>query len=71
MYSLYLYFLSLSLRNTSNALEPFKDQKRSHVAVWDWIQRVGSCQIFNKHKRVSAFIIDETIIQIGSQHFWL
>lgn len=27
MYSLYLYFLSLSLRNTSNALEPFKDQK--------------------------------------------
>jgi putative transposase len=71
MYSLYLYFLSLSLRNTSNALEPFKDQKRSHVAVWDWIQRFGSCQIFNKHKRVSAFIIDETIIQIGSQHFWL
>lgn len=46
-------------------------KKRSHVAVWDWIQRVGSCQIFNKHKRVSAFIIDETIIQIGSQHFWL
>jgi transposase-like protein len=24
-----------------------------------------------KRKRVSAFIIDETIIQIGSQHFWL
>jgi putative transposase len=22
-------------------------------------------------KRVSAFIIDETVIQIGSQHFWL
>jgi putative transposase len=70
MYSLYLYFLGLSLRNTSNALEPFKDQKRSHVAVWDWIQRFGSCQIF-KRKRDSAFIIDETIIQIGSQHFWL
>ena len=31
MYSLYLYFLGLSLRNTSNALEPFKDQQRSHV----------------------------------------
>jgi hypothetical protein len=27
MYSLYLYFLGLSLRNTSKALEPFKDQK--------------------------------------------
>jgi len=24
-----------------------------------------------KRKRVSAFIIDETIIQIGNQHFWL
>jgi putative transposase len=71
MYSLYLYFLGLSLRNTSKALGPFKDQKRSHVAVWEWIQRFGSYQIFNKRKRVSAFIIDETIIQIGNQHFWL
>ena len=71
MYSLYLYFLGLSLRNTSKALEPFKDQKRSHVAVWKWIQRFGSLQIYNKHRRISAFIIDETIIQIGSQHFWL
>jgi putative transposase len=25
----------------------------------------------SKRKRVSAFIIDETVIQIGSQHFWL
>jgi|GEM_PF-6515307 len=24
-----------------------------------------------KRKRVSAFIIDETVILIGSQHFWL
>ena len=71
MYSLYLYFLGLSLRNTSNALEPFKGQKRSHVAIWNWIQRFGSCQIFYKRKRISAFIIDETVIQIGSQHFWL
>ena len=68
MYSLYLYFLGLSLRNTSNALEPFKDQKRSHVAVWNWIQRFGSYHIY-KRKRVSAFIIDETIIQIGDEIF--
>jgi putative transposase len=70
MYSLYLYFLGLSLRNTSHALEPFKEQKRSCVAVWQWIQRFGSLQIY-KRKRVSAFIIDETIIQIGNRHFWL
>ena len=71
MYSLYLYFLGLSLGNTSKALEPFKDQRRSHVAVWEWIQRFGSLQIYNKHRRVSAFIIDERMIQIGNQHFWL
>jgi hypothetical protein len=33
MYSLYLSFLGLSLRNTSKALEPFNDQQRSHVDV--------------------------------------
>jgi putative transposase len=71
MYSLYLYLLGLSLRNTSKALEPFNDQKRSYITVWDWIQRFNSSHIYNKHRRISAFIIDETIIQIGSQHFWL
>jgi putative transposase len=66
-----LYFLGLSLRNASNALELFKAQRRSHVAIWDWIQRFGSSQIYDKRKRVSAFIIDETVIQIGNQYFWL
>ena len=73
MYSLYLYFLfGLSLRNTSKALDIFDDEKRSHIAVWNWIQRFGSCHIYNKRKRISAFIIDETVIQIGNSHFcWL
>jgi putative transposase len=70
MYSLYLYFLGLSLRNTSKALVIFREEKRSYVSVWNWIQRFGSSQIY-KRKRISAFIIDETVIQIGSQHFWL
>jgi len=70
MYSLYLYFLGLSLRNTSKALIIFKDEKRSYVSIWNWIQRFGSCNIY-KRKRISAFIIDETVIQVGSQHFWL
>jgi transposase-like protein len=34
------------------------------------IQRFGSLQVY-KRKRTSAFIIDETVIQIGNQHFWL
>jgi putative transposase len=70
MYSLYLYFLGLS-KKYFKALVIFRDKKRrSYVSVWNWIQRFGSCQIY-KRKRVSAFIIDETVIQIGNQHFWL
>ncbi|MDR4510849.1 MAG: hypothetical protein MRJ93_03985 [Nitrososphaeraceae archaeon] len=70
MYSLYLDFLGLSLSNTSKALVIFRDEKQSHVSVWNLIQRFGSCQI-HKRKRVTAFIIDETIVQIGNQNFWL
>ena len=70
MYSLYLYFLGLSLRNTSNALIIFQNEKRSHVSVWNWIQRFGSYHIY-KRKRISAFIIDETMIQIGNTNCWL
>ena len=60
----------MSLGNTSKSLEPFKNQKRIHVAIWDWIQRFGSSYIYIR-KRVSAFIIDKTVIQIDDQHFWL
>ena len=36
MYSLHLYFLGLSLRNTSKALVIFRDEnKRSYVSVWN------------------------------------
>jgi hypothetical protein len=66
LYSLYLYFLDLILRNTSKALVIFRDDKRSYVSVWNWIPRFGFCQIY-KRKRVTAFLIDETIIQIGNE----
>jgi putative transposase len=70
MYSLYLYFLGLSLRNTSKALVIFKNEKRSHISIWNWIQRFAEYPIY-KRKTISALVIDETAIQIGSQHFWL
>ncbi len=70
MYGLYLYFLGLSLRNTSKALCIFKDGKRSYVSVWNWIQRFGSNPVYRR-KRISAFIIDETVIQIGWKHYYL
>ena len=68
---LYLYFLGLSLRNTSKALEPFVD--RSYVAIWYWIQEFDPKSIYpNKKKsRITAYIIDETQIQIGNSEAWL
>ena len=56
MYSLYLYFLGLSLRNTSKALVIFRDEnKRSYVSVWNWIQRFGSCSNLQKEKSVCLY----------------
>ena len=34
IYSLYLYFIGLSLRNTSKALDIFDDEKRSYVYLF-------------------------------------
>jgi putative transposase len=71
-YTLYLYFLGLSLRNTSKALEPFVD--RSYIAIiWYWIREFNPSDVFpNKKKaRIIAFIIDETMIQIGDTNAWL
>ena len=74
MYALYLYFLGLSFRNTSKALEPFRE-KRSHVAVWNWVQRFNPKIIYSRKRRVTAFVIDETMIQIGegrrNEAWWL
>ena len=70
-YALYLYFLGLSLRSTSKALEPFVE--RSYVAIWYWIQEFNPkhLYLYKKKSRIAAFIIDETLIQIGSTEAWL
>lgn len=65
-YALYLYFLGLSFRNTARAIEPFAD--RSHVAVWEWVQRFSPVY---RRTRVAAYLIDETMVQIGHDEAWL
>jgi putative transposase len=64
-YALYLYFLGLSLRSTSKALEPFVE--RSYVAIWYWIQEFNPKHLCpnTKKSRITAFIIHETQVQIG------
>ena len=64
LYALYLYFLGLSFRSTSKAIQPFGEEgRRSHVAIWKWVQRFNPERLYHR-KRVSAFLIDETMLQI-------
>lgn len=68
-YSLYLYFLGLSYRNTARALQRFVH--RSHVSIWKWIQKYRPKRILTKRKKIDEFIIDETLIRINSRYVWL
>jgi transposase-like protein len=65
LYALYLYFSSLSLRRASHVLEPII--KRSHVAIWKWIQKysfvLDSFDV-DKHD-VNSIFINETEINVG------
>jgi len=47
-------------QSTSKALSQFI--KRSHVAIWKWIQSYKPKKIARKRKRISEFIIDETLL---------
>ena len=68
-YGLYLYFLYLSYKNTSKALSQFI--KRSHVAIWKWIQSYKPKKIARKRKRIFEFILDETLVMIGYTYMWI
>jgi len=70
LYALYLYFLGLIFRSTSKAIQPFGKEGRSHVAIWKWVQRFNPERLYHR-KRVSAFLIDETMLQIGTEEAWL
>ena len=69
-YGLYLYFLGLSYRNVAKALKWFV--KINHVSIWKWIQRYKPKKIFaKKNRKIDEYIIDETLIKIGSELIWL
>ena len=68
-HGLYLYFSGLSLRRTSQQLSILI--KRNHVTIWNWIQKYHPQRISSKSKRISEFIIDETLFKVGSEYVWL
>jgi putative transposase len=71
VYAMHLYFLGLSLRNTSKALSCLHIVNRSHTAIRDWIQKYKPKRLFFKRSKISEFVIDETQIKIGSELIWL
>ena len=50
VYAIHLYFLGLSLRNTSIALSRFV--KRSHTAIRNWIQSTNPKSYYQKEKKL-------------------
>jgi putative transposase len=69
--ALYLYFLGLSTRGVAKAMFFLHKVKRSHVAIWKWIQKHDSQRIFSGRKKISEFIVDETALKVGSEYIWL
>jgi putative transposase len=72
IYGVYLYFNSRSFRLAAKALEPI--EKRSHVAIWNWVQeytsKLDDWFKVDRHK-VKEIFVDETPIKIDGQEYWL
>gem|GEM_PF-2541076 len=66
-----VYFNSRSFRLAAKSLAPI--EKRSHVAVWKWVQRYADCaDRFRTDRRlVSTIFVDETLLQIDGHNYWL
>lgn len=45
--------------------------KKSHVAIWNWIQKHKHQRISSKRNKISEYIVDETILKAGSGYIWL
>ncbi len=59
MYSFYLYFLGLSLKNTFKALDIFDDQKEVILLS---VTGFKDLVLLHIRKRISAIIVDEILI---------
>ena len=68
-YGLYLYFSGLSLRQTSERLAFFI--KRNHVSIWNWIQKYHPQKLSYRRREISEYVVDETLIKVGSESIWL
>ena len=50
----------------------FRKVKRSHVSIWKWIQKFRHRRISStRRNKISEYIVDETILQVGTEYIWL
>ncbi|MGA6989534.1 MAG: hypothetical protein WBX81_03905, partial [Nitrososphaeraceae archaeon] len=68
-YGLYLYFSGLSLRGASERLSCLV--KRNHVSIWNWIQKCNPKKISSEKMKIEEYVVDETLIKVGSELVWL
>ena len=71
-YGLHLYFSGLSLRKASERLTQL--YKRNHVLLakkWNWIQKYRPLKIQDRKRKILEYIVDETLIKIGSEYIWI
>jgi len=71
-YSLYFYYSSRSFRLAAKCLSSLV--KRSHVAIWKWVQRYAFLAAdrfrIDKHK-IRQIFVDETLVKIDGLEYWL
>jgi len=68
-YGLHLYFSGLSLRRASERLSQLF--KRNHVSIWNWIQKYKPQKMQSRRRKVLEYIVDETMLKVGSEYIWL
>src|SRR5215472_7284613 len=70
-YSLHLYYSSRSFRLAAKCLESLV--KRSHVAIWKWVQRYAflADRFGTDRRKVRQIFVDETLVKIDGLEYWL
>jgi putative transposase len=68
---LYIFIFRFSLRRTAERLLSCFI-KRNHVSIWNWIQKFKlKKKIMSKKNKILEYVIDETLIKVGSEFIWL
>ena len=70
MNSHYLYFLGKVYETYLFYWNLFRNKTQVMFLYGTGFEDLVDIQILNKHRRISEFIIDKTIIQTKDHHFW-